>query len=350
MTTNVAASYFEHLTQQFLTGQITNEIISKYIIIGQDIVQFNFLGNELMPVFFSAFRHLEVTYDNLDSSPALIINLWDRGSTGIGIKSPPWIQTTPHHLGLIETYTYDSYFTLQQPGSGAVYMFDEKIKTAFYYVPVKGNIPIWESDFPFRMIFHWHFKNTPFQPVHSAAIGNAKGGIILAGKGGSGKSTTTLSCINSTLKIAGDDYVLLDTSHHVAYSLFHICKITRNSLELLSDKSFDPNTLSEPNEGKFRISLFDNFRKDLIRSVTVKAIVLPEITNNRATDFEPCSNALAMMALAPTTLFQLPGLREHAFEKMSKFVRQIPAYHLRLGQDIDTIPDVIDELIVSISS
>jgi hypothetical protein len=213
-----ACKYFNHLELQFSKG--LTSLISRKIAIANIQVQFNFIGDDLVPVFFDVFRHIEILrQEGIDTPSQLIINLWDKESTGIGVDDPPWLTETPHHLGLIESFTTDQYFTLQQPGSASIYMFDKTRSTAYYHVVRKRDIPFWESDFPLRMVFHWFFRETPLQPVHSAAVGNERGGVLLIGKGGSGKSTTTLSCLNSPLKIAGDDYVLLDSENHVAHSL-----------------------------------------------------------------------------------------------------------------------------------
>jgi hypothetical protein len=343
-------NYFNHLRNQFLKGDSSLQVISKKINVGNIQVQFNFIGEQLVPIFFDVFRHIEISNEEESTSqPALIINLWDKESTGIGIDNPPWKLETPHHLGLIESFTSGGYFTLQQPGSDAIYMFDKTSNTAYYHVSKKSLIPFWESDFPLRMVLHWFFNETSLQPVHSAAVGNEKGGVLLVGKGGSGKSTTTLSCLNSSLKIAGDDYILLDTENNIAYSLFSLCKITTNSIELLKHYSLKDAVRKPAIEGKFRISLYEQYPESLIKSIPIKAILLPTISGNSKTKIAPGSASQAMIALAPTTLFQLPGLREEAFKKMAHFVRQVPAYQLQLGSDIENIPSLLEDFISQIT-
>jgi hypothetical protein len=342
-------NYFDHLGNQFKKGSSSLAIISKKINIGNFYVQFNFIGEELVPIFFNVFRHIEVlNEDDITSLPALIINLWDKETTGTGVDTPPWKFETPHHLGLVESFTTNGYFTLQQPGSEAIYMFNKASHTAYYHVSKKSLIPFWESDFPLRMIFHWFFNETPLQPVHSAAVGNEKGGVLLVGKGGSGKSTTTLSCLNSPLKIAGDDYILLDTKNHIAHSLFSLSKVTTKSIELLKHLSLQDKVRKPAIEEKFRISLYEKHPESLIKSIPIKAILLPTVSANSKTKIILGTSAQAMIALAPTTLFQLPGLREEAFKKMALFVRQVPVYQLQLGSDVQKIPYLLDDFITQL--
>jgi hypothetical protein len=344
-----ASKYFNHLEHQFTEG--LPSLTSRRIVVGSILVQFNFIGDYLVPVFFDVFRHIEILQmEGINTHSQLIINLWDKESTGIGVDDPPWRSEVPHHLGLIKSFTTDQYFTLQQPGSGAIYMFDKTRSTAYYHVLRKRDIPFWESDFPLRMVFHWFFKDTPLQPVHSAAVGTENGGVLLIGKGGSGKSTTTLSCLNSPLKIAGDDYVLLDSENHVAYSLFSLSKLTQSSIDLLQEHSLNKVIRQPEIEGKFRLSLFDQFPESLIKSIPIKAILLPTLGDYTSTKIVPTSQAQAMIELAPTTLFQLPGLREHAFMKMARFVRQVPAFNLQLSSDIKNLPVIIESFINQIAA
>jgi hypothetical protein len=98
-------------------------------------------------------------------------------------------------------------------------------------------------------------------------------------------------------------------------------------------------------EGKFRLSLYDQFPESLIKSIPIKAILLPTVGDYPITNIVPASEAQAMIALAPTTLFQLPGLREQAFRKMTRFVRQVPAFNLQLSSDIKNIPVLLESFI-----
>jgi hypothetical protein len=60
---------------------------------------------------------------------------------------------------------------------------------------------------------------------------------------------------------------------------------------------------------------------------------------------KPASPAAGLAALAPSTIFQLPGAGKEAFQAMGQLVRQVPCYQLNLGTDIGEIPEVILELL-----
>ena len=336
------AQFFDYLRTSYNQARGAKVELTKQIAIGEFEVKLNFLEDTLMPVFYKAFQHLESANAHVDG---LNIYFWTDNNEQLMPDRVPWDLNDRHHLGLIETYTDERYFTLHQPGSNAIYMYDAQSKSAYYWISEVADVPYWESDFPLRMIFHWWLKDTAYQPVHAAAVGTEKGGVLLVGKGGSGKSTSALKCVNSTLKIAGDDYVLLDCEKHQVYSLFSLTKADRRSLDLLPLMKLDPAHLLEPKDGKYRIMLFPEYQSSLIRQMPVKATLMPRITGDKKTTIVPCQEGDAMMALAPTTLFQLPGLRKEAFAKMSGFVRSSRSYFLNIGEDSDKLPEILEEFI-----
>lgn len=337
------AQFFNYLKSSYEASIVNKPIVKKLVKIGDKTMALNFSGDTLLPIFFKAFDHLETVSSSINE---LQIYFWDSESTNTAtIDSVPWKNEERNHLGLIDSFTDGRYFTLQQPGSEAIYMLDSEKNIGYYWVSTISNIPYWESDFPLRMFLHWWLIGTSYQPVHAGAVGTEKGGLLLVGKGGSGKSTSTLSCLNTNLKIAGDDYVLLDTQSKAVFSLFSLSKLNLNSIELLKNEQINIDELAPPIDGKYRIKLHPKFESSMIHCIPLVAVLLPQVTTQKNTTIVPCSSAQSLLALAPTTLFQLPGLREESFKKMSDFVRTIPSFHLLLGTEKVHLPDILEKFI-----
>ncbi|WP_436516312.1 hypothetical protein [Ekhidna sp. To15] len=344
-----AEAYYNILKAKYQEASKNVEIIRKVIVVGELEIVLSFAGSSLVPTFFKAFDHLEKG-DETQQNKSIHLYFWDSESTNSElVDDTPWKGSIRHHLGLIESWTNENIHTLQQPGSEAIYMFNKNANEGIYWVSSVSKIPFWESDFPLRMIFHWWLIDSSYQPIHAGAVGKESGGLLLVGKGGSGKSTSTLSCLNSNLKIAGDDYVLLDSNLNLAYSLFSLSKLNHRSIRLLNNKELNLDSLPPPIEDKYRIKLYPKFENALIEKIPIKAILLPTVTTNRETKIVECSSAQAMIALAPTTLFQLPGYREKSFIKMSKFIKQIPSFHLYLGADFNKLPNLLENFIDSLT-
>ena len=63
---------------------------------------------------------------------------------------------------------------------------------------------------PLLPIVHWWMASQGKQLVHAGLVGTPQAAALLAGQGGAGKSNTALSCLNSELCYASDDYCLIE--------------------------------------------------------------------------------------------------------------------------------------------
>ena len=80
---------------------------------------------------------------------------------------------------------------------------------AIYWVNDSDLIPHFECGAPLIPILHLWMSYMGSQLLHAAAVGLPNKGVLIVGKGGSGKSNTALSCLNSKLYYAADDYCIL---------------------------------------------------------------------------------------------------------------------------------------------
>jgi hypothetical protein len=184
--------------------------------------------------------------------------------------------------------------------------------------------------------------------VHAGAVGTALGGVLLAGRGGVGKSTTALSCLLSGLLYAGDDYVLLDTEMEpIAHSLYCSAKLHVDQLRRFPQLSpaVSPHQLSEE---KVLLLLYPRFEEQIETSLSIQAIVLPQIVGLGRTRLRSVSATISLMALAPSTIFQLQGSSQATFQHIRRLVEQVPSYVLELGADVGNIPRVIVDLLSSL--
>jgi len=83
--------------------------------------------------------------------------------------------------------------------------------------------------------------------------------------------------------------------------------------------------------------------------MSIRAILLPEVGDEKTTRFTPAAPSKALAAMAPTTLAQLPGSGQMAIQTISSLVHQAPCFHLHLGVDVSSIPAAISQLLDHIS-
>ena len=311
-----------------------------YNIGGMDIC-LRFAGDALIPHMTTALEHLGV---KPVSTPALTVCLWDSTSTRTTMPSPPWSMGDYLPRGEIHGYTNARIHTAFHPGVGTLSLFDNGSNVGLFWIHAAEEIPSYVSGSPLHIIFSWWAHEHGLQLVHAAAVGTPIGGVLIVGKGGTGKSTTALSCLQAGFLYAGDDYVLVD-DRPVVYSLYNSAKLdshqSHNFPALFSNRpSFRQSDLE-----KTLTFLYRTHPKQLAASLPIVAILLPKISHSPSSGLRRASTAQALAGLAPSTLFQLPGEDRSALHDLARLVAQVPNYVLHLGTDLETIPGAIHEAI-----
>ena len=171
-------------------------------------VRLRFAGPALVPFIVPALEHL-VTEPC--PTPALTICLWDSVSTRTKMPPPPWSQSDYTPRCGIDRYTDERIYTAFSLVTDVLSLLDTQRNLAMYWIRDARQVPYFESGTPLLTILHWWMGDHRRQLIHAGAVGNADGGVLLVGKGGSGKSSTCLLCLDSPLLYAGDDYCLITT-------------------------------------------------------------------------------------------------------------------------------------------
>jgi hypothetical protein len=338
-----AEFFFETLRNTFGKASAQAGLSERWFTIGGEAVKLRFAGPALQPLITPALEHLAA--DPADA-PALTVCFWDSASTDTRMPAPPWPATAYGQRGEILGYNTERFRTVYQHGVNALHMFDAHRCIALYWVARPSQIPYWERSFPVRTILHWWTQGQALQLMHAGAVGGASGGVLIAGKSGSGKSTTTLACLDGGMSYAGDDYVLTRVEPEPqVHSVYGTAKLEPDNLRRFPHlRRFVSNPDSLENE-KAMIFLKDACPAQLARGFPVRALLLPHVTGRRDTTLRRATRIACLEALAPTTILHLPGAGYDAFHKMSLLSRSIPGYILEAGTELEQIPRVIRGLL-----
>ena len=308
--------------------------------IGDRTVLLRFAGRALERLLTPALEHLSLPVP-LEEEPGLTVLIFDTAGTGVAPPAPAWGTAGYGVRGEIAGFNTERVRTVYQPGSDVLLMIDRERGEGIYWTADARNVPYWESSFPLRTIFHWWLEDLEFQPVHAAAVGLAGGGVLIAGPSGSGKSTTALACLDSELGYAGDDYVLVRHVPPHVYSLYGTAKLESENLARFPRLGALVSNRARLGEEKALVYINSAAPEKMLPGFPIRAILVPRVTGRRETALRRAGAGEAFRALAPTTLFQLPGGSRRAFEKMSALVRQVPVYTLEAGTDLAQIPAAI---------
>jgi len=341
-----SVEYFQSVYDLFKsTQQVTGKVERSYNIGGYRI-RLSFAGAALLSLT-TALEHLAA---DDHSSPDLTICLWDSESTGQRMVPRPWQEEDFLARGVIQGYNTERIYTAFQHGSGAVSVLDKERNLAVFWAP-DSKLPYWEYGSPLRSILHWWLLNKGLQLVHAAAVGNSHGGVLIGGKGGSGKSTTALACLESNLSYVGDDYTLLGLeSGPVVHSLYNSAKLNSDHVQrfpALLPKVANPDRLADE---KALLFVNEHYPARVATRLPVRAVLLPRVTGLPETQWKRVSVAMTLAALAPSTIFQLPRAGTEAFQFLAAFVRRLPCFSLEVGTNLSTIPPVIERLLAEIDS
>jgi hypothetical protein len=327
--------------------------VDRFFRVGTSVVCLRFAGDAVAGRLVPALTHLAIP--PLESADLTVL-AWDSASTDTPLPLLPGSL-----VELVRSQWYERLSPCREirgcnderiratfhPGPNILSLLDAQRGLGCYWVPSAEQVPYWEASAPFGVLFSRWLAGRDCHYVHAAGVGTAAGGVLLAGKGGSGKSTTTLACLGSDLGLIGDDYCLLaDGATPHAHSLYCVAKlIGEEDLQRLPRLAAWVSNQRRAAGDKLLIPLDRCAGGQLLRGFPVKAVLVPRITGGTQTRARPISAGEALLALAPTSLLQFAGSRTGTLGAMARLVKRVPAFVLELGSDVARIPPAILRLL-----
>lgn len=340
--------FYEALQSEFQMAEgASDNPLHRYYKVGGLPILLRFANSALLPFIAPALEHLTVPPH---PSPALTICLWDNVSTNTSLPPLPWLPENYVTRGGIFTYRDDRLYAALYSGIQVLNMLDAERNLALFCIRDASRYPSFQVSSPLLVILHWGLRKYGLQFVHAAAVGTPTlGGVLIVGKGGSGKSTAALSCLSSELRYVSDDYCLLSASPNpYAHNLYGSAKVDGDALHTFPQLAPFFRSLDQRNNNKRVIFLHQHYPEKLIPGFPIRAVLVPSITGRGETKLSVTSPAIGLRALAPSTIFQLSGADEGAFQIMAECVRKLPCYNLELGTDLSAIPEVILSLLADV--
>jgi len=194
--------------------------------------------------------------------------------------------------------------------------------------------------YPLSEILGWWMSRSGCYLVHGAAVGTARGGVLLAGSSGAGKSTSALTCQRAGMRFAGDDSVLVQTEPPVVFSPYRSARADR---ELLARYRDVLPRLEEPSGDEKMVGFFP--REAMTAELPLSAVVLPRVVPGGRCRIVPASRAAALLAMAPWVTLHVAGGAEQALRSTRAMLSRLPVHGLEVGDDLASLPSILSELI-----
>lgn len=283
-----------------------------------------------------------------DSATAdLTVRLLDSVGAGVPVPRPTFPISA---LGPRCDLRSGDYLLEMRTWLAILYTYSLRRRLGYYWYRDAARLPWWEGSFPLRQHFHWYGVHSAYQAAHAGAVGLAEGGVIIVGKSGSGKTTSTLACLGSDLFYAGDDYILMEEQADAAWrvhTLYDTAKLKPEDLDRFPQLA--PHCINRDKlplqKAIFQVN--EHWPASMTRGFPLKAILVPRITGQAETQLRPAPASAAMMALAPTSILQFAGGGRSAFTKFAKLCEKVPCYYLDAGTHMPGIPRAITRFLES---
>lgn len=237
------------------------------------------------------------------------------------------------------------------PGTRLLTVLERSSRRAWQVKRDDTPLPFWEIGSPLRFLFHEWFADQGLQMLHGACVGTAHGGVLLAGKGGVGKSTTALLCAAAGLHYVGDDYCLADPGRGWIHSLYATGKITTANdfqrLPELRGRAINADAFERGGTAKAVVSAAELWPDRLAEALPLRALLVPQVELTAPTGLVPCSAGEALLALLPSTVGQLPAAGEADCRRLVALCEGVPSFRLRLGPDSSAVPGLLSALLAS---
>jgi hypothetical protein len=316
-------------------------VVDQRVEIAGATIGFRFAGERLASTLGAAFDH----HPRSEQDVELTVLAWDCAT----VEAPvPRISFDALDGGITADARVEGEQPVECRYDGArriLNVYERASQTAGFCVADPDELPHWERSSPFRQLLAWFFRARGRHLLHGAAVGGSDSGVLLVGRGGSGKSSSALACLEwpePALGVAGDDYcVVAAEPRPVAWSLYRSAKVGWPQLAWFPKLGAAVVNRDSPADEKALLMLGPPHTPPLASEVAIDAVVAPTVRVPGATALEPVSKAAALQALAPSSMFQLAGPNADDFRELAALVAGRPAWRLSLGGEPRAVPPVL---------
>ena len=300
-------------------------LVERNLRFGDRTVQVRIAGPDLAAVLLGAFAERGgETASAEDASVAV----WEAAACPAGVVPVPWDWTDVGPGGLVRGSGADGLVAVHETGSGALTLIETSKRAVLHRVLDRALVPWWERAAPLRPSLFWALGGAGRHLVHAGAVGDDRGGVLLVGARGAGKTTVVVAALHHGLDLIADDYVLLRAgSGWEAVSVYGTVSVADGVAESKTVLDATAATAASVRE-----------------SLPVRAVVAPRVRGGRA-QLRCVNPALALRAWAPSTALHMPFDEGAVVASLADIVRSVPCFTLDVGDDESELANALDQVL-----
>jgi len=319
---------------------------STYVLAGQPI-EMRIVGRKLAEVMDLPFAHLRSEDRHLPAG--LTIEIWDQAETNVSCQVGLTRDDLDLHPNL--KHSADGRYASYQLQHSLVDL-DRQTGSIIGNVSNTEELSLYERGRPLHVLLSLWLKSRGMPVIHAGLVSKNGRGVLLAGPGGSGKSTSAISCAYAGFSYLSEDVIGLQFSDSVflGHSLYNSTFIEPNHLERFPLLGAHAITGKYVFEKKRLVLLSQIASLQFERACRIHALVLPRVLHSPKSRLRRATKGEALLTLAPSSL--LVGERSYGlggFNKLAKLVEQVPCYWLDLGSVLDEIPCVLEGMLSEVA-
>jgi hypothetical protein len=298
----------------------------------------------------SAYGHALRPSRSRGQPPALTIDILAGAACGIPRPRLAWRLADFGPKQIVPGWSDRDCTTYLLRSEGGVAIASWADRRAVIWLPSAEAVPWYERAAPFRALFDTLATRLDMTTLHAAVIGRSGAGVLLAGRGGAGKSTLALACVGHGFDYVSDDYCLLSLHPEPrAYNLYNTAKWKKDAVVVPEWLTRVVPDALDRDQQKNILRLDVARPHQLADMLTLRAIVLPAATESAQAVLESIPPQLALRHLAASTLVQSAMDGAGSVELMGRLVRAVPAFRLSMPRDPDRSVAAIASLLADVS-
>lgn len=233
--------------------------------------------------------------------------------------------------------------------SGSLWCLDRQTSRVIGWIESAERITLYERAKPLANLLPLMVEPFGLYMFHSALVSWRGHGVLFVGAGGSGKSTSALSCLQGGFDFVAEDLVVLEetSAGFIGHGVYNSAWIEPDHMSKFGDLGQYAYTGGEVEQRKSVLMLAEIEPGRMRSSAPLTCMMLPRIRPNERSAVHEVGRPEALKQLAPNCLMTASRIDKKGFDALVRLVKASRCYRLNLGDDLERVPSLVRDAVES---